>query len=133
MDRSRYPADWEAISVAIRNRDGNCCRFCGVKNAERGARSPQGNWYSKTEIAEMSDAEFLRVFQGRSIKKLSRIVLTVAHLDHDTTNNDPENLAALCQRCHLRYDAEQHKKNAAETRRRKREMHQLVLGGGVEC
>lgn len=29
-------------------------------------------------------------------------VLTVDHLDHDPGNSDPANLAALCQRCHLR-------------------------------
>ena len=48
----------------------------------------------------------------------SRVVLTVAHLDHDTTNNDPENLRAWCQRCHLTYDALHHAKNAYATRRR---------------
>ena len=31
----------------------------------------------------------------------------------DPRNNDPSNLAALCQRCHLRYDRDHH----AETRR----------------
>lgn len=28
--------------------------------------------------------------------------LTVHHKDGDTKNNDPENLEALCQRCHLK-------------------------------
>lgn len=32
-----------------------------------------------------------------------------------------ENLAALCQRCHLNFDRDEHKARAAETRRRKRE------------
>ena len=38
--------------------------------------------------------------------KIIKIVLTIAHLDHDETNWDvkDERLAALCQRCHLRYD-----------------------------
>jgi len=37
------------------------------------------------------------------------VVLTIAHLDHDETNfNVPLNrLAALCQRCHLRYDVKE--------------------------
>jgi 5-methylcytosine-specific restriction endonuclease McrA len=43
----------------------------------------------------------------------------VAHLDHDPANCAPENLRALCQRCHLRYDRFEHGRNAAETRRRK--------------
>ena len=31
--------------------------------------------------------------------------LTVAHLDHDATNNAPDNLARLCQTHHWMYDA----------------------------
>lgn len=50
----------------------------------------------------------------------SRVVLTIAHLDQDETNNDDENLRALCQRCHLRWDAKHHAANAAITRARKR-------------
>lgn len=38
----------------------------------------------------------------------SKVVLTVAHIDHDTTNNRFHNLAALCQRCHLNHDRHQH-------------------------
>ena len=49
----------------------------------------------------------------------SRVVLTVAHLDHDTGNNDPGNLRAMCQRCHLTYDAKLHAAHAAQTRRRR--------------
>jgi hypothetical protein len=36
------------------------------------------------------------------------VVLATAHLDHDPTHNDPANLAALCQRCHLINDREEH-------------------------
>lgn len=46
------------------------------------------------------------------------IVLTIAHIDHDVNNNDPGNLQALCQRCHLRYDQEQHLKTRAENKRK---------------
>jgi hypothetical protein len=50
----------------------------------------------------------------------SRVVLTIAHLDHDETNHAETNLRAWCQRCHLTYDAAHHAKNAAQTRRAKR-------------
>jgi len=74
--RSLYPADWDAISKRIRfERAGNCCEWCGAEN------------YRPHPVTG------------------SRVVLTVAHLDHDPTNNADENLAALCQRCHNRYDA----------------------------
>ena len=35
----------------------------------------------------------------------SRVVLTVAHMDHDETHADPERCRALCQRRHNRWDA----------------------------
>jgi len=41
----------------------------------------------------------------------SKVVLTVAHIDHDKTNNRFTNLAALCQRCHLNHDRHQHAYN----------------------
>lgn len=49
--------------------------------------------------------------------KVSRIVLTIAHLDHAPENNDPTNLRALCQRCHLAWDKEHHQQTAYRTRR----------------
>ncbi|KKK44213.1 hypothetical protein LCGC14_3167410, partial [marine sediment metagenome] len=48
----------------------------------------------------------------------TRVILTVAHLDHDPSNNDPENLRALCQMCHNVYDRPVRLINAAYTRRR---------------
>ncbi|MFW6031668.1 MAG: hypothetical protein ACOC9T_03665, partial [Myxococcota bacterium] len=47
----------------------------------------------------------------------SRVVLTVAHLDHVPEHCEPENLRAMCQRCHLSYDAQHHARNARATRR----------------
>lgn len=47
----------------------------------------------------------------------SKVVLTIAHLDHDPRNNRGDNLRALCQRCHLTHDAPHHARNAAATRR----------------
>ena len=35
----------------------------------------------------------------------SRVVLTTAHLNHDPSDYRDENLKALCQACHNRYDA----------------------------
>jgi len=97
FDRSRYPADWEAISHHIRfTRAGGRCEGSPVYPD---CRATHGQPHPVTG---------------------SRVVLTVAHLDHDTTNNAPSNLRAMCQRCHLTYDAKYHVANAARTRRRKR-------------
>lgn len=54
----------------------------------------------------------------------SLVVLTTAHLDHDPTHNDPENLRAYCNGCHLWYDRDHH----AETRRRNEQAARLEAG-----
>jgi cytochrome c556 len=57
--------------------------------------------------------------------KFITIVLTIAHLDHDITNNDYNNLKALCQKCHLNYDKEHHSKNSRATRNFKKGLQEL--------
>lgn len=47
----------------------------------------------------------------------SRVVLTIAHLDHDPANSDPCNLRAWCQRCHNTYDAPTRAANRAKRRK----------------
>ena len=102
--RELYPLDWPAISVEVREVAGGRCEFCGAVN------------YAAHPVTG------------------SRVVLTVAHLDHDPMNCARENLRALCQRCHLAYDLKMHLARAAETRRRKRrargQMEMWVEGGG---
>lgn len=49
----------------------------------------------------------------------SKVVLTIAHMDHDESHADPQRCRALCQRCHLKWDARHHRDNAARTRRAK--------------
>ena len=61
----------------------------------------------------------------------SKVVLTIAHLTHDETCDDPSLLRAMCQRCHLIYDAAHHAKNAAETRRRKRGIADMFDGSAA--
>lgn len=140
MDRASYPDDWEEISARIRDRDGHCCKWCGAANGAIGYRGKTGEFVqvyrSVADIDSMSDAMELDGI------KLIRIVLTVAHLGTDRPDGTPgdkhdkmdvrdENLAALCQRCHLRYDLDDHIRHAAETRRRKRlEAGQMVMGDG---
>jgi hypothetical protein len=112
MDRSKYPTDWEAISRRIRDQADNRCQFCGVENGAIGYRfGPDGKFEEAqgTGDAQVSDG-------GRAV----RIVLTVAHLDHDTANNVDENLRALCQQCHNRHDRPFRTANAARMRVAKR-------------
>lgn len=119
MDKSKYPDNWPAISLQVRTEAGNRCEWCKVANYAEGARDCAGMWWSFDRIESTSDAVIERWF-GR-YPDIVRIVLTVAHVDHDTANGERSNLAALCQRCHLNHDREQHLVNAAATRERKRE------------
>lgn len=69
----------------------------------------------RKKVKEHEDC--LNAYYEASLKdgeKLFKIVLTIAHLDHDPTNNNPSNLRALCQKCHNNYD----KEHRAETRRK---------------
>ena len=57
--------------------------------------------------------------QGGLLFSGAKVVLTVAHLDHTPENCDPGNLLAMCQPCHLRYDAQHHAATARATRRQR--------------
>ena len=120
-DYKQYHPDWKkVIRPAILERDGNCCKFCGAKNYSIIHRYGSGmeEWHYWPEGIE-SEAWTL---DG---KKSTKIILTIAHLDHDKNNNDYDNLAALCQKCHLGIDLKHHMANARETRNRKKKLQSL--------
>lgn len=130
-NKAKYPKDWKAIRTEILERADHKCEKCGVENyaiIERGKAAwgspvyritPEDGWRFASDgrpLPKENDA-----FSIRKVK----IVLTIAHLDHDPTNNgepgDRPNLRSLCQRCHLRYDHQHHMANAARTRSKKNE------------
>jgi len=115
MDHRKYPADWEKISLRIRERDEWKCKWCGVENGAIGYRESGGKFIKLYDSAEEVDqrAEILELIDS---VKVIRIVLTVAHINHDVSDNSDENLAALCQKCHLSHDAQIHARHSAETR-----------------
>ena len=100
-ERARYPKDWKAISLRIRERSGHRCECegeCGLHRTNPGPRR-----------CEERNGEPARWARGR-------IVLTVAHLDHMPENVADDNLKAMCQRCHLRYDIDHHRETNAAAR-----------------
>lgn len=68
--------------------------------------------------------------ENYSIRDGSKIVLTVAHLDHTPENCADENLRAWCQRCHNRYDAPMRRRGIQERERAKRADGDLFDPGG---
>ncbi len=52
----------------------------------------------------------------------------VSALDHDPFNNVPENLAALCQRCHILHDKAEHLRRRRLTYLARRALGDLFTG-----
>lgn len=118
-DYRDYHPDWKSISRQIREQAGDCCEFCGTPNRALVWRWKGGHAWVHDFVLKQWDVRTQYEWCGAHVNGPTRIVLTVAHLDHDVANNDPANLRALCQRCHLHWDHEHHTKNAANTRRMK--------------
>lgn len=94
-NRARYPADWKAIIERVRQRSGNACEGSPLWPD---CRAVNGVAHPVTG---------------------SRVVLTVAHLDHTPEHCDLSNLRHWCQRCHLAYDLEHHRTTAYMTRKQR--------------
>jgi 5-methylcytosine-specific restriction endonuclease McrA len=122
-NKHRYPADWAAIRELVLRRARHHCEFCGVRDrALGGRRSSDGAWLRALPLGERrARLEWPRpgdwAWCDGELCRIVRIVLTIAHLDHTPENCALENLRALCQRCHLRYDAKHHRQQAYLTRR----------------
>ena len=93
--RARYPKDWKLRSRFVRFvRAGGRCEWCGAEDKQ-----------PHPETGGM-------------------VTLTCAHVyDHRPEVASLLNLAALCNRCHNRHDAEHRQRGVRERRHR----HQLTL------
>lgn len=113
------PKEWQIIRAEVLKRDGNRCAQCGINNQAVGYRTEDGVFHDLTGCIDPRAGGLLR------------IVLTIAHIDQDPRNNgkpgDRPNLAALCQRCHLKHDHGQHIANSRKTRDAKKGQESLNL------
>ena len=107
---ARYPKDWKRISASIRERSGGQCECAGECGLHRTTPGPRRCVERNGEPAKWAKG---------------KIVLTVAHLNHQPEDCRPDNLKAMCQRCHLRYDHDHHQRNAAATRRANKNTQEL--------
>lgn len=103
--RSNYPPNWTSeIVPRIRARDNFTCVFCGVPDRTLYYTSHLG-----TRVVLLAD-EHGHLAPGQVVppkRKVKRIILTTAHLDHKLVDHRDENLASLCQACHLNYDRQE--------------------------
>lgn len=148
INYKEYHPDWKAISKRIRTeRAKNRCEWCSAPNKSFIYRWEDGTWESAHGVAVQyykhdednvrngypeewnNPFEILRHMRDNACDgdKITYIVLTVAHIDHDKTNNDDANLVALCQRCHLNHDRKQHAENRRNGRNWKRNQTALDL------
>ena len=120
-----YPKNWATIRDAILKRAGGQCEWCRKWNHGIYLVSADGTfcrdvvpgyWTGPTEIPEIWDIN--EAYEPLKPWRAITCVLTIAHLDHDPTHNDPINLRALCQKCHNRWDGPH---RAREKKRRARD------------
>lgn len=101
IDYSKYPSNWKTeIRPSILQR--------GEMYGLEVYQDHDGNIYNADNSVSVGSDY---VGEVHPTNKFIRVVLTVAHLNHDIKDNRSENLRALCQRCHNRHDKEYRKAN----------------------
>jgi hypothetical protein len=138
-----YPIDWRELSAVIRfGRAKGRCEQCQRPHGHDIRHLGDGVWWDE-QRARWRDGE------GRAVRRLptpdelirmqpglvgidpppalrvTHVVLATAHLNHDPGDNRSRNLAALCQRCHMRHDATEHRRRRWHNAFRRRAMGDL--------
>lgn len=118
-NRGRYPANWPEIRARILARASNCCEQCHVANGDvitRGTGKDAGTFQRFVGDGEVFDAINGKVLGVCKASEYSsnghwtKVVLTIAHLDHVPEHCD---------------DTEHHRANAAATRRSRKAIGDL--------
>ncbi len=120
IDYTKYPPNWKTEIVPfVRKRSGGVCERCGTAHNKQKMYSVP--FYIRAEengsprykikklwFSDYGDALRAADFDEDNIKTV-KVVLTVAHLDHDEYNHDVkyDRLMDMCQWCHLNYDAKE--------------------------
>jgi len=136
--KNNYPVDWKEIRQKALLNANNCCEECGIRNYslvrwdkenkewERACGSLYIDQLGAGECNYKESRECAIFWnENDDDPRWITIVLTIAHLNHDTMDCRPENLKALCQRHHLAYDQKLHRENAKETRNKKKGLQNL--------
>ena len=127
INYSEYPPDWKEIRERILKRAENKCEFCGVQNQKlifngiafidgkilRVYQDSDLRVFDASNSVEVKYSGMVEPLNGNPYQKATRVILTIAHLDHDKSNFEvaDDRLKALCQACHLNYDRPRHNEN----------------------
>lgn len=97
IDYSKRNPEWlDKIRPMILAREDYKCKFC--------KRTHKKHYMKSGSMQNLELSEFELEWCLKNKIPVVRIILTIAHLDHNENNDVPENLAALCQKCHLNHD-----------------------------
>jgi len=123
IDYKKYPPNWlSEIRHRIMLRANNTCECegCDFKHLELvwavRYKGRTTGWYRDFDVANEFPSTGESKFNFKTKKtesipnpKQVKVILTIAHLDHDELNHNvsDERLMAMCQLCHLRYDAKE--------------------------
>ena len=114
IDYKKYPKNWlSEIRPRILKRAENKCEVCGLEHRQtayavkfyckdnNGRYRWRSVWFRNEQDAKRESLT--------GIYKKVKIIITIAHLDHDELNHNvtDDRLMAMCQICHLRYDAKE--------------------------
>lgn len=128
-----YPIDWKELSAEIRfKRAGSRCERCRRPHLQVAFHLGDGRWWD-SGLGAWRDGQGRRLRRRpdcviEQMRRPTYVVLACAHLDHDPSNNEPQNLAALCQRCHMLHDAAEHRFQRWWNAFRRRAMGDLFSG-----
>jgi sugar phosphate isomerase/epimerase len=128
---------WRAVRRRILARAGNACEQCHKPNGEavetitgKSLNDPVmywratsstwrdwRDWLDRRAPAVVAAGIKAGLWQNRRVVK---VVITIAHLNHVAGDDRDENLKALCQWCHLHYDQTHHSATRATRKDAKR-------------
>lgn len=127
-----YPIDWPILSRTIRfGRAQGRCENCGRPHGSTVLQLADGRWLDPAVGSWRDDRGRAAAWPDLLLcvaAQEKRVLIGVAHLDHDPTNNRARNLRALCQRCHLRHDRREHLRRRRLRLRARRALGDLFTG-----
>jgi hypothetical protein len=149
--------EWEAARMGLLKRAGGKfdeagkyiggakCQQCGKPDRERVEtfsdllfgprmfwRAAGSGWRDQTGEALHPSAISLQLAPFGYTTRVILVKIGMAHLDHNPANNFEYNLGALCQWCHLYYDAPHHKETRATRKDAARPLLVEALAWGRE-
>jgi 5-methylcytosine-specific restriction endonuclease McrA len=96
-----YSPDWkDIIRPDILRRDKYTCQHCMFK---------RNTYYVILKGSKvLVDTQFDKNYYLSMGIKVIKVILHVAHLNHNIQDNNYSNLLTLCSACHLKYDGKRH-------------------------